>query len=136
MLRDSGLLEELGRYAFAPDGRPMCIYDDPAYLLRNHLQSPFRNGILTPQMRLFNSSMSAVRVSVEWLFADVVNYFKFVDYKKNIKLQLSSLGKMYIICVLFRNALTCLYGNITTRFFSLEPPANLFIFYSKVNKMK
>ena len=34
-------------------------------------------------MQAFNALMSAVRVSVEWLFGDIVNYFKFVDFKKN-----------------------------------------------------
>ena len=53
----------------------MCLYGDPAYPLRIHLQAPFRNTVLTPAMEAFNSSMSAVRESVEWLFGDIVNYF-------------------------------------------------------------
>jgi hypothetical protein len=40
--------------------------------------------------------MSEVRVSVEWIFADIINYFKFLDFKKNLKIQLSAVGKMYI----------------------------------------
>ena len=31
--------------------------------------------------------MSEVRVSVEWIFGDIINYFKFLDYKKNLKVQ-------------------------------------------------
>ena len=34
----------------------MCIYGDPAYPLRIHLQAPFRNRVLTPQMLAYNSS--------------------------------------------------------------------------------
>ena len=63
-------------------GNPYCIYGDPAYPLRVHLQAPFRNRALTPQMMDFNQSMSSVRESVEWLFNDVTNYFKFLDLKK------------------------------------------------------
>jgi len=66
--------------------------------------------------------MSSVRVSVEWLFGDIVEYFKFVDFKKNLKIGLSTVGRMYIVCALLRNALTCLYGNTTSLFFDLEPP--------------
>ena len=51
-----------------------------------------------------------------------MNSFKFLDYKKNIKIGLSSVGKMYIVCALLRNAITCLYGNWTSEFFDLEPP--------------
>ena len=64
----------------------MCIYRDLAYPLRIHLQAPFRNGILTPQMLAYNSSMGAVRTAVEWLFEDVINYFKFLDFKKRLKI--------------------------------------------------
>jgi len=122
MLADSGLLGELQQFAFSPTGQPMCIYGDPAYPLRVHLQGPFKNAILTPLMQQFNSSMSEVRISVEWLFADIVNYFKFMDFKKNLKACLSSVGKMYIVSALFRNALTCLYGNTTSKYFDIDPP--------------
>ena len=61
-------------------------------------------------------------MSVEWLFGDIINSFKFLDYKKNLKIGLSSVGKMYIVCALLRNAITCLYGNQTSEFSNLEPP--------------
>ena len=74
-------------------------------------------------MQAYNHSMSAVRSSVEWLFGDIVNYFKFLDFKKNLKLGLSQVGKMYIVCAILHNALTCLYGNTTSQFFHLDPPS-------------
>ena len=48
------------------------------------------------------------------------NSFRFLDYKKNLKIGLSSVGKMYLVCALLRNAITCLYGNQTSEFFILE----------------
>ena len=74
-------------------------------------------------MEMFNDSMSSVRVSVEWLFGDILNYFKFLDFKKNLKIGLSSIGKTYVVCALLRNALTCLYGNQTADFFELDSPS-------------
>ena len=59
---------------------------------------------------------------MEWLFGDIINSFKFLDYNKNLKIGLSSVGKMYIVYALLRNAITCLYGNQTSEFFDLEPP--------------
>ena len=103
MLADSGLLNDMRNFAFSPAGQPVCVYGDPAYPLRIHFQAQ-------------------VRVSVEWLFGDIINFFKFLDYKKNPKVGLSSVGKMYIVCALLRNAITCLYGNQTSEFFDLEPP--------------
>lgn len=123
MLAVSQLYDDLQNFAFDPVGRAMCLYGDPAYPLRVHLQAPFRVGILTRDMEMFNESMSAVRSSVEWLFGDIVNYFKFLDFKKNLKIGLSQVGKMYIVCSILRNALTCLYSNTTADFFGLDPPS-------------
>ena len=66
--------------------------------------------------------MSNVRLSVEWLFGDIINYFKFMDFKKNLKIGMSCVGKMYVVSALLRNALTCLYGNQTSQYFELDPP--------------
>ena len=122
MLVESGLLDSLQQHASSGTGQPLCIYGDPAYPLRVHLQAPYRQAVMTPQMQEFNTSMSAVRTSVEWLFGDIINYFKFVDFKKNLKIGLSSVGKMYVVCAVLRNALTCLYQNQTSYYFNLEPP--------------
>ena len=97
MLRDSRPLDDLQRHAFSPAARPLCLYGDPAYPLRLHLQAPFRNVRLTPQMKVFNSSMSSLRTSVEWLFGDICTYFKFIDFRKDLKIGLSTVGKMYTV---------------------------------------
>ena len=77
--------------------------------------TPFRGAALTAQMEAFNESMS-----VEWLFGDIVEYFKFMDFKKNLKIGLSLIGNLYVVCALLRNGLTCLYGNSTSSFFELK----------------
>ena len=123
MLDESGLLNELERHAFSPTGQAMCIYGDPVYPHRVHLQRPFQYGALTHQMQSFNEYMSKVSSSVKWIFGDIINYFKFLDFKKNLKLDLSPIGKVYIVCALLRNTLTCLYGNTTSEFFQLDPPS-------------
>ena len=65
-------------------------------------------------MIVFNQAMSRVRESVKWLFNDIVNYLQFMDFKKTLKISLSSVGKMYVVCAILRNALTCLYPNQRT----------------------
>ena len=122
MLTQTGLLQELQQYAFSPTGQPMCVYGDLAYPLRVHLQTPFRRMPLTALMQDYNASMSAVRISVKWLFGDIINSFKFKDYKKNLKIGLSSVNKMYVVRALLRNAITCLCGNQTSDYFDLKPP--------------
>jgi len=113
----------------------MALYGDSAYPLRVYLVVPYRGAGITPQMEDFNNSMSSVRTSVEWLFADIINYFKFVNFKKTQKISLSALGKMYIACAILRNAMTCLYGNCTSDFFPHRStnPSRIFCITIKIN---
>ena len=95
MLKDSGLLQTLEREAYSPRGDVLCLYGDPAYPFRPHLMAPYRIGevpVFTADMEAFNSAMSSARASVEWLFGDISNSFKFLDFKKNLKLGLSAVG--------------------------------------------
>ena len=45
--------------------------------------------VLNDQQKEFNTAMSSIRTYVEWLFGDVINYFKFMDFKTNLKIRLS-----------------------------------------------
>ena len=55
--------------------------------------------------------MKVVCVTVEWIFGDI-SYFKFLDFKKDLKIGLSSV----------HNAPTILYGNTTSQYFDINPP--------------
>ena len=123
MLASSGLLQDLQRFSNSTvTGSPMCVYGDPAYPLRAHLQAPYRGAMLTADQQAYNTSMSSARVCVEWVFNDIVNYFKFLDFKKNLKIGLSAVGKMYIDCALMQNAHTILYHSISSEHFGINPP--------------
>ena len=122
MLADSNLLTQLQQHSFSPNRQPLCIYGDPAYPLRIHLQGPFKGANLTPLQRDYNKSMSQVRTSVEWVFGEILDYFGFLDFRKNLKIRLSAVGKMYAVCALLTNAHTCLYKSLTSSFFELDPP--------------
>ena len=104
------------------NGQPLCLYGDPAYPLGVHVQAPFQGRVLTSEMQAFNKAMSFVRVSVEWMFGNITKYFSFIDFKRQMKSNLSAISKMYIVSVLLENACTCLYGNIVLATFELEPP--------------
>ena len=81
MLADSQLRRDLHRFEYNPAGQAVCVYGDPAYPLRVQMQGPFGYGVLTPQMQQYNTEMSAVKSSVEWLFEDIINSFNFNDFK-------------------------------------------------------
>ena len=93
ILRESGLLGNIEQHSVSPNGEILCIYGDPAYPLKPQLQAPFKGAVLTEDQNQWNRGMSSVRISVEWLFGDIINYFKFIDFTKNLKIQLSAVGK-------------------------------------------
>lgn len=122
MLQETGLLNDLRRVVFY-NGDPLCLYGDPEYPLGLHLQAPFRNMHQTPQMVLYNEAMSEVPVAVEWLFGNITNYFKFTDFKSQLRVNMSAVGKFYTVCALLENAHTCLCGNIVSEKFGIQPPS-------------
>ena len=67
--------------------------------------------------------MSQVRTLVEWVLGDILNYFAFLDFKKNLKIGLRSVGKIYITYTLIRNVHTCFYGSLAFNCFEMDPPS-------------
>ena len=67
--------------------------------MRVHLQVPYQGAQLKDDQS-FNTSMSTVRTAVEWVFADITSYFSFLNFRKNLKIGLSPIGKMYAVCAL------------------------------------
>ena len=92
------------------------IYVDPAYGVSRHILAPFHGARLTPQQQDFNRAMSKVRVSVEWAFGKILQYFVYMDFKKNQKILLQPVGKYYLVAALLTNCHTCLYGSLTSTF--------------------
>ena len=101
MLADSNLLHNLQQHCNSPNGQPLCVNGDMAYPLRPHLQTPYIGLHLNPAQAAYNKSMSTVRTAVEWVFGDIINFLNFLDFKKNLRVCLSAVGKAYIVYTLF-----------------------------------
>ncbi|CAM9931733.1 unnamed protein product [Laminaria digitata] len=105
LLRESGLNSRLA--ALQAD-KPFQgkVYGDAAYPVLSHVHRGFRGANLTAAQRAYNKELSIVRISVEWQFGKVVQIFPFVDFKQNLKLMLSPVGKYYRVAALLTNAYT------------------------------
>jgi hypothetical protein len=93
MLHESNLLQTLEE-KFRPP-HVFALYGDPL--------TPYRGAVVTRDQQLFNKRMSKVRVSVEWAFGKVVQYFAFLDFRKNLKVLLQPIGKYYAVGVILAN---------------------------------
>ena len=92
LLAMSNLLQDLREFPYGVNGQVLCLFGDPAYSIRRHLQSLFCGAHLNQQQRDFNKSMSQVRVT-------------------NVQGQRHTY-KCY----------TCLYKNNVSTFFGVDPP--------------
>lgn len=122
MLAVSGLQEKL-IHITKPNGEPYVVYGDPAYGLSQNILAPFRGANLSAQQKQFNTRMSKVRTSVEWVFGKICQYFAFLDFKKNLKVLLQPVGKYYVVASILVNCHTCLYGSVTSSYFNVDPPS-------------
>ena len=72
-------------------------------------------------MERYNEAMSAVRMSVEWLFGNMVKFSNFSILRKTSEVLLVQLQKC-TLCAILRNAKTCMYTNSRSEQFALESP--------------
>lgn len=122
LLTASGLMDHMEANFNLPDGTALCLYGDPAYPRRPHLERPHRGNQLTEQQQDENTAMSGVRQAVEWQFGKVVALWAFLDFHKNLKLFLSPVAKMYKLGALLTNCHCCLEGNQVSQYFRVLPP--------------
>lgn len=123
MLRESGLLDQLEhQMPVPPEGGAYCIFGDQAYPLRPQLITPYKGNNLTEEQADFNRQMSEVRISAEWGFQKVLQLFAFVDFKKNLKVQLQPIAAYYLCATILTNCHTCLNRSVASFFFDVRPP--------------
>ena len=67
----------LSQYAFSTTGHPLSVwrFGIPFDGTPTHT---FRMVAPKPLMEEYNHSMSSIKISVEWIFGDIINYFKLV----------------------------------------------------------
>lgn len=120
LLAKSRLLEMLAaRFDRYVD--PPYVYGDSGYPLRKYLITPFK-GTLSRRQRTVNKKMSALRVSVEWEFAKILQLFPFLDFKKNLKICKQTVAQFYKVGTILSNCHTCLYGSQVCDYFECNPP--------------
>eukprot|EP00697_Spironema_sp_BW2_P005503 gnl/Spiro4/17685_TR9416_c0_g1_i1.p1 gnl/Spiro4/17685_TR9416_c0_g1~~gnl/Spiro4/17685_TR9416_c0_g1_i1.p1 ORF type:complete len:345 (-),score=71.32 gnl/Spiro4/17685_TR9416_c0_g1_i1:44-1051(-) len=121
LLRRSGLLDVLEGLQFARE-QWWAIYGDKAYVKRPFLLSPFQGTVLTPAELQLNTTMSRLRLCVEWGFGKIASIWAFLDFEKNLKLLKQPLAQFYSVGAILTNCHTCLYGGVTSTYYDMLPP--------------
>ncbi|ETP15685.1 hypothetical protein F441_09609 [Phytophthora nicotianae CJ01A1] len=102
------------------------IYGDQAYGNDDVLTSPYAGAVgnRSREQRQVNVSMSRVRVSMEWSYGQVTNYWTALDFKRQARVGIQPVGLMYRVGVFLTNCITCTQGgNTISDYFGLAPPS-------------
>jgi nuclease HARBI1 len=124
LLGRSGLNEQLaglqrGQYI------QFKIYGDSAYipLGLSHVRARHENAVMTPREILENDKMSSCRQSIEWNYNDLKQYWKMIDYQRNLELFDMPVIPMALCAMILRNAHVTMNGNTTSSYFDCTPPS-------------
>lgn len=103
------------------DGTQYCIYGDSGYNSRSFLEVPFQGTTLTSGQSAFNRAMSAARVTVEWHYKELKQYWTTVDFKRKMKVGEGPVGAVYLACLILTNLRNCLHPNPVSHYFACSP---------------
>ena len=118
MLRESQLLDEL--QAIMPPNANTAVYafyGNLAYAQSIYLLGGFRKPPVGSDEAMFNRHMSSVRITVEWGFGDIVEKWKFLDFRSAMKIFEMPVGEFYTNGAFLSNICNCLYGNKMQQYF-------------------
>lgn len=99
------------------------VYADKSYPLRPWSTTAHRGPSLSEEEEKFNKSMNMLRVSVEWSYGEVKQYFTKQDFSRKLKLRETPIAILYTNAVLLFNFKTCLgHGCQNPNFYRCAPP--------------
>ena len=118
MLHESHLMEELEDIMPANGAAVVyTLYGDLAYAQSIYLLGGFQKQPAGSDEAMFNRHTSSVRITVEWGFGDIVNKWKFLDFRSAMKIFEMPVGEFYTIGTFLSYICNCLYGNKTQQYF-------------------
>ncbi|XP_055348000.1 uncharacterized protein LOC129595112 [Paramacrobiotus metropolitanus] len=102
-----------------------CLYGNSGYGRGELVKKPFSKVEVLNDRRkkALNKAMSRVREPVEWGFKEVVSKFAFLDFKKQMRMYVNPINKLYRVAVILINCHNCLNHNQASQYFDLEPPS-------------
>jgi DDE superfamily endonuclease len=119
LYRESGI-DQVLQTSVLVSGRQYYLYGDVAYTLRPYLQVGLKGSVRSPEEVAFNEAMSKVRITVEWAFRDVKQYFTHLDMPRKLRLRVTPVGLWYMCSVMLWHLRVCLYESQAAQYFDCD----------------
>ena len=101
-----------------------ALYGDPAYPMSPVLSKPFVSGAtITVGQRIYNYYGARARVTVEWYFGDLKQYWSTVCHWKLFRLHAVPCPRYMRVAAFFTNCLNCHFPNRGEKYFDCKPPS-------------
>jgi nuclease HARBI1 len=71
---------------------------------------------------MWNTKMSKVRESVEWLFKEVIMKWSFLDFRSSMKIFQLPVAKYFTVAAFLTNLHCCIHGSETEAYFNCTNP--------------
>ena len=121
MLQESALLPQL-RALFPAGVERFSLYGDPAYPQSDILFGGFRRPPPGSPEANWNTKMSKVRESVEWLFKEIITKWSFLDFRTSMKIFQMPVAKYFVVAAFLTNVHCCIHGSETAAYFDCTSP--------------
>jgi nuclease HARBI1 len=122
MLCDSGLLPMLCDLFPECHEKRYSLYGDPAYPQSELLFGGFRRPAAGSEEAIWNTQMSKVRETVEWLFKEIITKWLFLDFRASMKVFQFPVAKYFGVGASLMNLHCCIYGSKTAAYFNCVTP--------------
>ena len=116
LLHESQLLEQL--HTAMLEDPIYALYGDLAYAQSAYVPGGFRNVDMNSDEAAYNRLLSSVRITVEWGFAELVEHWKFLDFRSAMKMFQCPVAQYYINVAFLSNIRNRLLGNRTQQYFN------------------
>jgi hypothetical protein len=122
MMHDSAVLADLNEIArFYNYQFGLC--GDPAHPQSPVMHKPFMTGgRVTIQQRMYNHLGARMRVTVEWKFGDLQQYWRCLTEWKQLRILAMPVPRHMRVGMFLTNCANCHYPNRTEKYFECAPP--------------
>ena len=121
LLHESQLLEQLQTVMPENGNNPIyALYGDLVYAQSAYVLGGFHNVDTNSDEDAYNRLLSSVHITVEWGFTELVEHWKFLDFRLAMKIFQCPVAQYYINAAFLSNLRNCLLGNKTQQYFNAQ----------------
>ena len=85
------------------------------------MEVPIQFSHLWNAQKALNTAMSPARVTFEWTFKEVKQYWSNVDFKRKMLLRESPIASFHLVAMLLINMRNCVYPDPISQYFRCTP---------------